>query len=194
MKLVKYALISMAIVSAMANAADPIPHDNGEVSFLGTVTNGTCTVTANGGTAVDLKTVKASAFAKAASPIVIGDAKNVTPFTIDITGCDAAVTAAPSVTFLPNASLVDLTTGALRNSTDSSIGNPTGAANVEIALFDSTGKFVDASTMSNKTAAVAGTATGAYKANFQAGFVQPTASAVSGGQVNSLIAFEVDYQ
>ena len=27
MKLVKYALISMAIVSAMANAADPIPHE-----------------------------------------------------------------------------------------------------------------------------------------------------------------------
>ncbi|MEB7538539.1 fimbrial protein [Pantoea anthophila] len=172
MKKLRLIATTLAAVSicGTASAAD------GTVNFTGTIRDTACTVdTASANQTVNLGTVAATSFGSA------GATASSTRFTINLTGCPAAVTSA-SIRFdgplaSGNSNLLALSSGQT-------------ATNVGVGIYQQ-----DSSTLipvGRASAPVTLSSTGTNALNFIAKYVS-TAAAVGAGSANAVATFTVAY-
>lgn len=156
---------------------------DGDVTFNGKIIDSACTVSGvNGsgktGTIVTLPDVTTGAF-DAASKMA-----GITPFTIDLTGCDITTMSNATVHFSGTADTADTTI--LKNTKAT---NGVGVALLEndgVTLVDiNTGKYSKPQTL----------ATGANSLKFKAAYkANTTVASVAAGDVQSSAVFDVSYQ
>lgn len=118
-----FAVLMLAIAPLAANAAD------GTITFIGLVTDKTCTIATPGGVnqVVTLPTVSRATLGAA------GATAGRTPFSINLTGCSAGDVA----TYFEPGATVDFATGRLLNQ-----ATATPAGNVQLQLLGSNNAFL----------------------------------------------------
>lgn len=183
--------------AAVAGVPGGLSSPQGTISISGSVIGDTCSISFGGagstttttgtGTTgaagtVALPTVTTQAFATTGS--VAGN----TPFSISLTGCNAALTSAQT---LWSGSNIDSTTGNLENTAS-------GGANVEVQLLDANGSTAAAMNLSKSTASDQGSsavtmASGKATLNYQAQYIA-TANTTSAGAVTTAVNFVISYQ
>lgn len=184
--------------AAVAGVPGGLNSPQGTISISGSVIGDTCsisfggagstTTTTGSGTtgavgSVALPTVTTQAFGATGS--VAGN----TPFSINLTGCNAALTSAQT---LWSGSNIDSTTGNLQNTTS-------GGANVEVQLMDANGTgAATAMNLSKSTAAGQGSnaatmASGKATLKYQAQYIA-TANTTTAGGVTTTVNFVISYQ
>jgi len=181
------ASLTCAAISPAAFAFD------GTISFTGSVTGQTCTISGNGGGnnfTVALPTVSASTLATA------GNTAGRTPFNIQLTGCTPN-TGNVAVYYEPGAT-VDATTGRLVNTATTTAGTETtpattAATNVQLGLLNADLTNIAlgstfATQNSQQVAINAGTATLQYYAQYVA-----TGGAATAGDVTSTATYSIVY-
>jgi len=170
----------MAGVGIAAFAPQAANASDGTITFTGSISASTCTVSANGGSAVALPNVSTSALS------TVGETAAATPFSIALTGCTGLNTGSVGVYFEPGAST--LADGNLKNTS-------VGGSNVEIQLLNGTQGVMTLNSTSGSqngtTAAVTTTSTSATL-NYYAQYVAATAAATT-GSVASSVTFSVIY-
>lgn len=174
---VLHSAAAFAILSGSAMAAD------GTITIQGAVTDTTCNISVNGGTAdatVVLPTVSASTLAAA------GDTAGSSPFNIALTGC-SGTTLNTASTWFETGSGVDTVTGRLNN-----IGGS--AENVQVELLNSAQNPIVAggtpgSTTQNDTAVDISSGSGTL--NYYARYYATGAS--SAGSVATQVDYTVVY-
>lgn len=173
------ATAAFVVAPGTARAAD------GQIDFSGQVSTQTCQVNGSAaGTQVTLPTVtlpQVSAALLATNGAVAG----TTPFSIDITGCDSALTTAAT---LFSGSNIDTTTSSLKNTTAG------GAANVQLQLLngDSTPIKLNGSTVATQGSKAATLSGGAATLNYIARY--RSLGNASAGAVTSNVQFTMIYQ
>lgn len=169
--------VLLLIATGAASATD------GTITFTGSITDTTCEIVVNGGSAdatVTLPTVSANALAN------VGDTAGTTPFTIALSNCSGTSLATAS-TWFEAGTYVDADTGRLLNSGD--------AANVDVQLLNSnlgviTAGGTSGSSQQNDVAVdiSGGSGTLNYYAQYYA-----TAS-VGAGSVTSSVNYSIVYE
>ncbi|MGX5011148.1 fimbrial protein [Enterobacter asburiae] len=168
--------IAMSLPTAMVAAASV-----GTVTFKGNINSNTCAVAVNNGTAdatVNLPTVSNNLLNAS------GKTAGATNFTMALTGCSTAATAATSVrAYFESGANVNATTGNLKN-------NGT-ATNVEVQLLNNAGTALKAGDNSQRSAAgtslTSGAATLVYSAQYYATGV------ATAGTVDTSVTYSIDY-
>jgi len=173
MKRLNKTIIAGALITAVfapaAFAAD------GTITFNGTITGQTCTISGEGGNTnftVTLPTVSASALGTA------GSTAGRTPFRIALTGCDPT-TGNVAAYFEPGAT-VDRTTGRLVN-TAATTETSTPARNVQIGVLNSSlGEIALGSAFSSQNSPSVALASGAATLDYYAQYVAMGTGATAG--------------
>lgn len=198
--------LSLASVSAFAIT---VPSDNGTVTFNGSVTDATCTVTmGNGGTAHSAIVTMDPVLRTDVEQATLASAVGLTPFQIMIecpsagADDDTAVDKAKfKFTNTGNAQGVDLINSTLIPSTSS---DGSTAENVAIAIYNNTATSTDQVLIGGDNIAQefdgmkTDTAT-QYGFSFKAGYVPSSswsvdANPIKPGRVNAFVNFTIDYE
>ncbi|WP_279051063.1 type 1 fimbrial major subunit FimA [Cedecea davisae] len=188
MKLSKIAaslVATLALVSAAANAADPVVDpvtvNGGTVHFQGELVNAACAVsTQSDGQVVKLGQYRTAAFTK------VGDTSSQIPFNIVLTDCDSTVAATASVAFSGQTDATDPTLLAVNSG-----GNATTAKGVGIEILDRTSKTLapNGSTFSTAQTLNDGENTIPFTARYKA-----TAATATAGLANADATFVMKYE
>lgn len=176
-----------AFAPQAANASD------GTITFSGKINAETCTVTIDGGTAnetVTLPTVSPTAFG---TPATLGATAGWTAFTFQLAACDTANATAKVVPYFEHGPNVDMKTGYLKN-TATGVG---AATNVEIIL-SSDGTLAGKVDLSKRAGAqspptLAVLASGNPAFIYYAGYVMPTATPPTAGDVTATVTYSLSY-
>ncbi|MGL6017136.1 MAG: fimbrial protein [Gibbsiella quercinecans] len=153
---------------------------DGTISFTGSVTDQTCTVSVNGGSATEtvaLPVVSKSVLA------VAGDTAGATSFTLSLSDCTTA--SGNAYAYFEQGANVDITTGRLNN---------TGTAtNVAIQLKDANANaiYIGSDIQSDSPATAAISANGAATLNYSAEYYATGAS--TSGSVASSVTYSISY-
>jgi len=177
---------SMAIIAATAAAAAFVPSASqaadGTITFSGTITSQTCTISGNGqgpNFTVTLPTVSESALASS------GAVAGRTPFTIALTNCDPD--SGPVATYFEPGVTVNPSTGQLLNATGS-------ATNVEVGLLNSdTSQIMLGQAIASQNSRPTTIASGSASLNYFAQYVAVNGGSTA-GSVDTTVMYSMAYQ
>lgn len=161
-----------ALISSSALAVD------GTIDITGTVTDSSCTIAVDGGTAsssVVLPTVSASTLASD------GSVAGATPFTFNLSGCP---TTGGARAFFESTN-VDQSTGFLANN------SATPAGNVQVQIADASGTAIDLRDQTNNPFATFD-ATGNANLTYNAQYVA-VGGAATAGDVDTQLVYTLEY-
>lgn len=177
----KKCLLGTVVALAVSSVAMPAGASVGTITINGKLTQSTCTVKIDGGSAdavVTLPTLPTSDLAKD------GDTAGTTAFTMNLTNCKPATGSVRA--YFEHGTAVDAATGRLNNT------NAAGAKNVQVELLDAKMNALHIGNTSQRANAAGELQDGAVNLVYQARYHATGAS--TAGELATSVTYSIDYE